>query len=72
MHSSPGSVTEDTGWVSVAQRVGCPPPCPCAAGAAGEGLPFESHLLQFQSFKELVDGTFWESAFRDKGAEQSW
>ena len=26
----------------------------------------------FQLFKELVNGTPWETALRDKGAEQSW
>lgn len=26
----------------------------------------------FQFFKELVDGTPWETALKDKGAEQSW
>ncbi|KAK4811070.1 hypothetical protein QYF61_016356 [Mycteria americana] len=26
----------------------------------------------FQPFKELVNGTPWETALRDKGAEQSW
>ena len=26
----------------------------------------------FQLVKELVDGTPWETALRDKGAEQSW
>ncbi|KAK4810519.1 LOW QUALITY PROTEIN: hypothetical protein QYF61_004482, partial [Mycteria americana] len=28
--------------------------------------------VSFQLFKELVDGTPWETALRDKGAEQSW
>ena len=28
--------------------------------------------VNFQLFKELVDGTPWEAALRDKGAEQSW
>jgi len=26
----------------------------------------------FQLFKELVDGIPWETAFRDKGAEENW
>ena len=26
----------------------------------------------FQLFKELVNRTLWETALRDKGAEQSW
>ena len=35
-------------------------------------MPTESHHPQFQLFKELVDGTLWKTALRDKGAEQSW
>lgn len=49
-----------------------PPPAPCAAKAAGEDLPTKSHHSRFQLFKELVDGTLWETALRDKGAEQTW
>ena len=48
------------------------PPAPRASEAAGEGLPTESHHPQFQLFKEFVDGTLWETALRDEGAEQSW
>ncbi|GAB0206529.1 hypothetical protein GRJ2_003118500 [Grus japonensis] len=28
--------------------------------------------VNFQSFKQLVDETLWETTLRDKGAEQSW
>jgi len=32
-------------------------------------LDFRTENIQF---RELEDGTPWQSAFRDKGAEQSW
>lgn len=34
--------------------------------------PLNFRRANFQLFKELVDGIPWETAFRNKGAEESW